>query len=96
MGFWTSPWFAEWTLEYFEIHCLNTLKTCVLFYRRYVDDCFLIIKSDSITNSLDKLNSYNSNLQFTLEEEDEHQSIKILDMHITRIQNKLITNWYSK
>ena len=56
MVFCTSPWFAEIILEYLEIKCLNRLKSSVMFYKRYVDDSFSIIKSNKIEHALSVFN----------------------------------------
>ena len=97
MGFCTnSPWFAEIVLEYLEIKCLKRLKSSVLFYKRYVDDCFLIIKSNKIEHALSVFNSFNEHLHFTVGYEDNNSSIDFLDMKITTINNSVILNWYMK
>ena len=96
MGFCTSPWFAEIVLEYLEIKCLNRFKSSVMFYKIYVDDSFLIIKSNKIEHALSVFNLYNEHLRFTVENEYNTSSINFLDMKITRINNGVITVWYMK
>ena len=61
-----------------------------------MNDSFLIVKSDKLEHSLSVFNSSNENVQFTVEYEDNNNSIKFLGMKITRINDKVITDWYMK
>jgi hypothetical protein len=80
------------------VHCLRTvlpfhekswLADCPsnfkpLFYRRYVDDCFLIFQSrDHVLPFLSYLNSKHSNIQFTHELEN-NSSLPFLDVNVMR------------
>ena len=96
MGFCTSLLFAEIALEYLEIQCLKKLKSSILFHKSYVDDSFLIVKSNKIQHALYVFNSYNENVQFTVEYEDNNSSINFYEMKITRINKKVPTDWYMK
>ena len=40
-------------------------KSPVLFYKRYVDDCLLIVDKKSIKKTIDTFNIYHKDLQFT-------------------------------
>ena len=73
-------------------------KSPVLFYKRYVDDCLLIVEKKSIKKTIDTFNSYHKDLQFTLEREEKNtKSINFLDLQIFREKNCLAyTNWYRK
>ena len=95
MGFCTSPWFADIALELLETSCLKNYSEDVLLYKRYVDDCLLIVKKDKIEEILSTFNNYNNNLQFTIERET-NNSINFLDIQLIRTNNKIITNWYRK
>ena len=67
-----------------------------LFYRRYVDDTFLIFKSSShIELFLEYLNSRHQNIKFTHENEINSQ-LPFLDMCIKRDGNKFHTSIYRK
>lgn len=67
-----------------------------LFYRRYVDDTFLIFKSQThITPFLEYLNSRHSNIQFTCDLEKD-SCLPFLDINIKRINNTLSTSIYRK
>ena len=61
--------------------CPHTFKP--MFYRRYVDDCFLIFQSkEQVIPFLDCLNSKHPNIQFTHELEN-NGSLSFLDINIT-------------
>ena len=73
MGSPLGPLFANIFLSFHEkswlADCPSNFKP--LFYRRYVDDCFLIIQSrDHVLPFLSYLNSEHSNIQFTHELEN--------------------------
>ena len=93
MGFCSSPWFADISLELLETLCLENYNKDVLLYKRYVDDCLLIVKKEKIEEILCSFNSYNKYLQFTIEWET-NNSINFLDLQLIRTNNKIITNWF--
>lgn len=64
MGGCTSPWFADLALELLEVNLKKNLHPHIPYYRRYVDDCFLIVKWDKVQTCLDELNNFNQHLQF--------------------------------
>ena len=68
----------------------------VLFYRRYVDDCFLIVKASDIDVVFNTFNNFNKYLLFTLEEEKELK-LNFLDLTIIRKKKTHpVTGWYQK
>ncbi|XP_075150593.1 uncharacterized protein LOC142224694 [Haematobia irritans] len=62
---------------------------------KYVDDIFAIIKRSDVEETLKALNSYNRQIQFTKEEEQD-QKLSYLDAIIHRQGNQLKLNWYQK
>ena len=67
-----------------------------LFYRRYVDDCFLIFKQRSHANSfLRFLNSKHSNIKFTMEEESD-EKLPFLDVQVRREGGRFHTSVFRK
>ena len=82
-------------------HETNWLNECPLefkpkFYRRYVDDTFLIFEnSQHIPKFLNYLNSKHANIEFTCDMESDG-SIPFLDVLVTRTENKLHTTVYRK
>ena len=66
------------------------------YYRRYVDDLFLMFKEkDHVKKFLRYLNSRHPNIKFTHEEENENK-ISFLDVRITREENILSTTLHRK
>ncbi|XP_023247656.1 uncharacterized protein LOC111643710 [Copidosoma floridanum] len=96
MGGCTSPWIAEIVLESLEKSVLPRCRDSCLMYRRYVDDCLLIIQSDSVDTVLGIFNDFNPFIQFTVERED-NGVIPFLDVTITRIADSVCEiDLYSK
>ena len=88
MGYCTSLWFAEWTLE---IQCLNRLKLVSCFIGGMLMITFLYLNRIALMKL--QINLILIIVYYSLPQK---KSINILDMHITRIQNTLVTDWYSK
>ena len=86
------------TLMYYEHKWLEKwpLQFRPKYYRRYVDDIFLMFESrDLVKKFLKYMNSRHPNIQFTCEEESKNK-ISFLDISVTRINNKLTTSFYRK
>ena len=67
-----------------------------VFYRRYVDDTFVLFKHKShAPRFLEYLNQQHSNIKFTLETEIDN-SISFLDIKIQRNDSQFITSVYRK
>ena len=83
-------------MEDLENSCINKLQEKPLFYYRYVDDIVLCIPKNNIRDTLQIFNSYDTNLQFTVEH-SENTSISFLDIKIIiNDERNIITNWYRK
>ena len=96
MGGNSSPWFAEIALEELELFCLKSLKSSILHYSRYVDDCFLVFKDSDIELGHNTFNNFNQFLQFTIEYERDGK-INFLDTTIIRhLDDFPYTDWYQK
>ena len=98
MGSPLEPTLANFFLVYHED---KWLQNCPLqfrprYYRRYVDDIFLIFNSkNNVKKFLRYLNSRHPNIKFTCEEEKDN-NISFLDISITGLNNKLTTSLYRK
>ena len=67
-----------------------------LFYRRYVDDTFLIFKSQTnVQKFLEYLNSKHPNIKFTCDNE-ENFTLPFLDVNIKHTLNQISTSLYRK
>ena len=98
MGSPLGPTLANLFLVYHEDKWLDNcpLQFCPKYYRRYVDDIFLMFESKNhVKKFLHYMNSRHPNIKFTCEEEI-NNIISFLDISITRVNNKLITSLYRK
>ena len=96
MGNPISPILADIVMEDLEIHAIQQLNVKPLFYFRYVDDIILCIPKNTIDHAIKIINSYDENLQFTVEL-SQNNSISFLDVKIiVHEQQKIITDWYQK
>ena len=67
-----------------------------LFYRRYVDDTFLVFKSSThVQLFLHYLNSKHPNIKFTCDNE-ENGCLPFLDMNVKHFSNQIATSMYRK
>jgi len=62
------------------------------FYDWYADDCFTKRKTNTPDSLLEKLNSYNPNIKFTVEEHPDH----FLDTSFNRQEVNFTTRVYQK
>ena len=111
MGSPLAPNLANIFMRYFEENALqNYSGISPILYRRYVDDIFLIFKSQSeVQPFYDHLNSFHPNIQFTKEEETPgNDFFPFLDVKVSKHGNSfststfykpthtgVYTNWYS-
>lgn len=73
------------------------LKFHILFFKIFVDDSIVAIPKNKLHILLQKLNSYNKNLQFTYKTENENRCINFLDVTIqVDNNNKLKFKWFRK
>ena len=86
MGSPASVVLAEITMQKIEKSILVNTAYHVLSWKRYVDDCFSIVRNDEINDLLAYINSINENIQFTIEKE-ENGKLPFLDTTIIRNDN---------
>ncbi|XP_061388861.1 uncharacterized protein LOC133323976 [Musca vetustissima] len=70
MGSPASPIVADIVMEKLLDTCMEQLTTKPTLVTKYVDDLFVILGEDAITDTLTILNSYNNNIKFTMEKEN--------------------------
>ena len=98
MGSPLGPSLANAFLSYYEKNWLNNCPQGFkpVFYRRYVDDIFLLFKSnDHLKYFQDFLNSCHINMSFSMETEKENK-LSFLDVEVIREQGKFTTTVYRK
>ena len=92
MGTKCGPSLANIYVHIFEILVQNTYSTSILFYRRFIDDLFMIILSNF---DLSILNNCFQNLKLTFSEEE---IVNYLDLNISicKLTNKICFSLYTK
>ena len=65
-------------------------ELCIRYWKRYVDDTICFVKSGTINYVITKLNSFDSNIQFTFEEEYKG-ALPFLDVLIQRNGDSNVT-----
>ena len=73
-----------------ELAILSELTECIKYWERYVDDMIFFVKLATINCIITKLNSFDSNIQFTFEEEGKG-ILPLLDVLIQRKSNSIVT-----
>ena len=69
MGSPVSPVVANLCMEDIEESAINASPVAPKIWKRYVDDSFCIIKKNGVTAFHDTLNSIDTNISFTIEQE---------------------------
>ena len=98
MGSPLGPSLANAFLTHHEQDWLDSspLEYRPLYYRRYVDDIFVLFKSsDHLKRFQSYLNSCHVSMSFTIETEQENK-ISFLDVNVIREQGEFITSVYRK
>lgn len=95
MGSPISSVITEIVMEHIQENALKNLDYKPTFYKRYVDDCLLLIPENKINYTLNIFNNLHHRIQFTKESEY-NNTINFLDFTLINDQNKIITKWYRK
>ena len=72
---------------------LPKLTKYITFWKRYVDDTICFVKIDTTEFIISVLNSFDINIQFTFEEEND-ETIPFLDILISMNRNDITTTVY--
>ena len=85
---------ANLIMEDVEKRALSTFHSPSKFWKRYVDDTFVIIHKNSVEDFLDYLNTIENSIKFTIEKEADH-TLPFLDTLVRRNQHgKFSTSVY--
>lgn len=96
MGSPVSVTMANLIMEHLEMTALRRTLHEIKFYRRYVDDTFVILNREHVTDFLSTLNGVEPSIQFTYEVEHDNK-LPFLDVNVRRCQNgKLATSVHRK
>ncbi|XP_067627468.1 uncharacterized protein [Eurosta solidaginis] len=95
MGSPTSPIIADIVMEELLDNAMNKLARKPRLLTKYVDDLLAIINENVVQNILDALNSFDKNIKFITELEDDGK-LPYLDSIVIRRGNQLKLMWYKK
>lgn len=95
MGSPASPVIADIVMEELIQFAIEKMPTKPRKLTKYVDDLFAIVKKDEVEDTLTSLNSFNRQIQFTKEEEN-NNVLPYLDSIIKRQGDLLKVDWYQK
>ena len=90
MGCSISVVLAEITLQSLKTQIFSQKQDEICIWKRYVDDVLAMIPKDNVNTFLDYINSFNVNIQFTTEIE-ENNSIPFLDLQISKDLSGLLS-----
>ena len=95
MGSPLGPVLANMFMVELQQNMVPTLSNDISLWKRYADDTICFIKLTSINKVLETLNSYHTNIKFTIEIETENK-ILILDVLLIRNNSLTSTKVYRK
>lgn len=97
MGSTLSPILSSIVMDYLLDKLMTLIQFQIPFLRKYVDDLICGIPSDMVELTLATLNSLNDHIQFTVEMEDDNNSVPFLDTRVIRTAESTIAlDWYQK
>ena len=97
MGSPVSVTVANLVMEDVEERALNTYPNPPKFWKRYVDDVCVAMKRDETNDFLNHLNSIELTIQFTVETEDDDNTLPFLDTRLHHMEGGTIqTSVYRK
>lgn len=97
MGGQCSPIIALYVMDELLDSCIPQLSFPLPFIKKYVDDLICAVPEDKVDEILNTFNAYDRHIQFTVEKENEDNSIPFLDTTVIRSTNgTLKLNWYLK
>ncbi|XP_044755034.1 uncharacterized protein LOC123313987 [Coccinella septempunctata] len=93
MGSKLSPILSLYVMDYLIRKCIPKLIFKPPFLKKFVDDVITAIPNTEKENVPTIFNGFNEHIQFTMEEEDEKQSIPFLDMRVYRCDDIIKLDW---
>ncbi|XP_055853213.1 uncharacterized protein LOC129916968 [Episyrphus balteatus] len=95
MGSPASPILADIVMEALLDSVFDKIPNKPKLITKYVDDIFIILKSNHVSSTLIALNSFHPKIQFTVELENNGE-LPYLDVLVKRKNNRLVFDWYKK
>ena len=90
-----DPTLANMFMVELEQNIISTLSKDISLWKRYVDDTICFVNSNRISHVLESLNSFHSNIKFTVEIEKGNK-IAFLDILLIRYKDLINTTVYRK
>ena len=95
MGSPLGPVLADIFMIELENSLLSSLTKYITFWKRYVDDTICFVKIGTTEFVISVLNSFDKNIQFTFEEEND-ETIPFWDISVSRKRNYIVKTVYRK
>ena len=95
MGSPVSPVVANLCMEAIEESPISSTRVPPKIWKRYVDDSFVTLKKDCVSEFHDKLNSIDPMISFTMEKEN-NQQISFLDSLVSRNNSFFVLDVFCK
>ncbi|XP_044748774.1 uncharacterized protein LOC123309637 [Coccinella septempunctata] len=96
MGSPLSPILALYVMDYLLAISIPKLTFTLAFLKKYVDDLIIALPLLGIDEIIEVFNSFDQNLKFTVEREDDNNSVPFLDTRVCRVDNTIKLDWYQK
>ena len=88
---------ANLVMQHLETKILSSSQYDVLYWRRFADDTWVVLPDHQVSEFLKYINSLDPNIKFTVETEDENNSLTFLDVRIERTKDfSFQTPYFSK
>ena len=84
MGSPVSVTVANLVMQHIEKKILLNKSYDLLFWRRFVDDTWIVIPEQNVDKFVSFINTIENSINFTVEREDENRSLPFLDVLVTR------------
>ncbi|XP_062703965.1 uncharacterized protein LOC134286370 [Aedes albopictus] len=98
MGSPLSPVVANIIMEKVEQEAITKLEEnniTISYYRRYVDDCFVVGRREEVEKVVEQFNAVDEKLNFTVEQET-NESLRFLDLTLSREGERIRKIWFPK
>ncbi|XP_044762033.1 uncharacterized protein LOC123319229 [Coccinella septempunctata] len=96
MGSRLSPIISLYVMDYLLTKSIPRLTFILGFIKKFVDDLIISLPSSGINEILEVFNDFDPNIKFTVEMEDDNNSVPFLDTRVCRVGDRVRLDWYRK